>query len=260
MGKRNGLTVLLLAIPAHAGSPAPEAPTLRLVIGETKPPYVIAEERRGVEYDLLTAIVDAAGFRPQVGFAPNKQAQLLLASGQADAVIGNSGGFLSEPYIAYKNMAISLCRNNIRLAKVADLGRYRVGSFQNAQRYLGPEFAAMAAKNPDYWERSPQIIVNRLLYSGRIDVAISDINIFQHFTAQLDPRFDKRQALCFHSLFPPTLYRLAFRDQSARDRFNAALRQVEKSDLYTVLAQRYRLPTQQGRAYFKPPEGEEKNN
>ncbi|MFC4161289.1 substrate-binding periplasmic protein [Chitinimonas lacunae] len=254
MGYRHGLLTLLLSTTVLGAATTPELPPLRLVIGETKPPYVLAAERRGIEYDLLTAALDSAGYRPLVSFAPNKQAQLQLAAGQADAVISNSGGFLSDPYIAYKNAAISLCRNKLRIHKVPELDRYRVASFHNAQRYLGPEFAAMAARNPDYIERSPQIILNRLLYSGRVDVAISDINIFQHFTAQLDPRLDTRQPLCFHSLFPPTLYRLAFRDQTARDRFNRALRQILRGDFYETLAQRYRLPMENGRPYFKPPE------
>ena len=237
----------LLALGAEPGLP------LRVALGETKAPYVMAEERRGVEYELVTTILRAAGYQPQVSFAPNKRAQEWLATGRVDAAIANDGGYLSDPYITYQNMAITLCRRQIRLDSVPDLGRYRVAAFQNAQRFLGPDYAAMAAGNPDYVEQSPQIAVNRLLYTGRTDVAVADINIFLQFNDELGPGVDAQPSLCPHALFPPTPYRLAFREAAVRDRFNKALHLLYLQGFYEALAKRYRLPSPQGRPSFKPP-------
>lgn len=249
---RRRAALLCALLPALAPAAEP-GPPLRVAIGETKPPYVLAEERRGVEFELVTTVLRAAGYQPQVLFAPNKRAQGWLAEGRVDAAIANDGGFLSSPYIAYQNMAITLCSHRIELNSVAELGRYRVAAFQNAQRFLGPGYAAMAAGNPNYVEQSPQIAVNRLLYSGRTDVAVADINIFQQFNDELGPGLDAQQSLCPYSLFPPTLYRLAFRDEQARDRFDKALGLLAQQGFYETLAKRYGLPAPQGKPSFKPP-------
>ncbi len=263
-----GALAILMAVPAFAAdtaaAPAPAspaqdapAPVLRIVLGETKPPYVVAEQRRGIEYRIVTALLDAAGYRYSVQFAPNKRAQLLLAGGEADAVIGGSGGYLSAPYIAYKNMAITLCERHIQLAEIADLARYRVAAFQNASLFLGPEYAHVAGANREYHEVSPQIGINRLLYGGRVDVAISDINIFQYFSRELDDKFRPGRPLCAYPLFPPTLYRLSFAHEVQRDRFNAALKQMLKGSLYEDVAREYGIALGSGpvsgEPYFKPP-------
>ncbi|WP_051709778.1 substrate-binding periplasmic protein [Andreprevotia chitinilytica] len=244
------MLALLLVAPC---SWAAGEPVLRVAIGETKPPYVWEEEKRGVEYDLVSTILRTAGYQPEVLHAPNKRAQSWLISKQVDAVIGNEGGFVSEPYIAYKNMAITLCSSKLELHSIPDLQRYNVVAFQNAQRYLGTDFALMAASNRGYSEASPQISLDRLLYSHRTDVAISDINIFQYFSTHLNAQLDGSQPLCPFALFPPTLYRLVFREEAARDRFNQALAQTLRSGLYESLAQRYALPAPNGKPYFKPP-------
>lgn len=239
----------LLALGAEPALP------LRVALGETKEPYVMAEEQRGVEYELVTAALRLAGYQPQVSFAPNKRAQEWLAAGRVDAAIANGGGYLSDPYITYQNMAITLCSHHLELSSVTDLGRHRVAAFQNARRFLGPDYAAMAAGNPDYVEQSPQIAVNRLLYSGRTDVAVADINIFLQFNDELGPGIDAQPSLCPFALFPPTPYRLAFRDAAARDRFNKALRLLNRQGFYEALAKRYGLPMPQGRPSFKPSAG-----
>lgn len=249
---RRMAALLCALLPALAPAAEPGVP-LRIAIGETKAPYVMAEEQRGVEYELVSTALRAAGYQPQMLFAPNKRAQGWLAERRIDAAIANDGGFVSRPYIAYKNMAITLCFRHIELNGVADLGRYRVAAFQNAQRFLGPDYAAMAAGNPNYVEQSPQIAVNRLLYSGRTDVAVADINIFQQFNDELGPGLDTQQALCPYALFPPTLYRLAFRDEEARDRFDKALGVLAQQGFYEMLAKRYGLPAPQGKPSFKPP-------
>ena len=55
---RHALLALLLgALSAH---PAAQ-PTLRVALGETKLPYVDAEQGKGVEYDIVTQALNLAG-------------------------------------------------------------------------------------------------------------------------------------------------------------------------------------------------------
>jgi ABC-type amino acid transport substrate-binding protein len=126
-----------------------------------------------------------------------------------------------------------------------------VAAFQNAHLFLGNDFAAMAAGNQDYRE-PPQTSINRMLYARRIDVGISDINVFKGINDELKRESSTLEPWCPYALFPPTQYRLAFRNRNARDLFNKALKRALKGELYESLSKRYHLPSISGHPYFKP--------
>ncbi|QLI81695.1 transporter substrate-binding domain-containing protein [Chitinibacter fontanus] len=225
------------------------APTLRIGLGESKLPYIDAEQRTGVEYEIISAIFQQAGLKISIDHLPNKRAQYLFNQGKLDAYISTAGQYASNPYIVYQNMAITLCERQIKLASMTDLARYQVGAFHNASQLLGDEFAKQASDKTRYTELAQQELLNRMLALGRIDVAVSDINIFQHFN-QLQHRVPT--AICPYALFPPTHYRLIFHNASLQARFNQALAQTLNSKLYEQLATKYKLSLERGRPYFKP--------
>ena len=227
-----------------------QAAPLQIAIGESKMPYVDAATQSGIEYELVTRALHDAGYAFEVQHFPNKRAQIQFSQGRLDAIIATAGAIVSDPYIAYQNMAITLCERRITISKVSDLANYQTGAFHNANKFLGDDFARIAADPERYREASPQILLNYMLLAQRIDVAISDINIFQHAELAADPQ--ARQPLCSYALFPPTLYRLQFRDPLVRDRFNQALSNLRNSGFYGALARKYKLPLDRSRPYFKP--------
>ena len=239
-----GLGFLLFGCGGLHGAP------LQIAIGESKLPYVSAETRSGVEYELVTRTLQDAGYAFDVQHMPSKRAQMQFARGQLDAVIVTDGSIVSEPYIAYKNMAITLCDQRITLGKPSDLAPLQTAAFNNASKFLGEDFARIASNPEQYRELSPQKLMNRMLWARRIDVAIADINIFQHDQQEVDPQSSK--TLCPFAIFAPTLYRLEFRDPSVRDRFNQALGQLRANGFYEALAVKYKLPVDRKRPYFKP--------
>lgn len=239
-----GLGCLLFGCSALHGAP------LQVAIGESKLPYVSAENRSGVEYELITRTLQDAGIDFELQHLPNKRARLMFERAQLDVAIATEGAIVSEPYIAYKNMAITLCEQQIKLRKTADLAPYQTGAFNNAIQFLGADFTRIAANLMHYREISPQKLMNGMLMAKRIDVAIADINIFQHDQREVDPQGSK--ALCPFAIFAPTLYRLEFRDPAMRDRFNQSLSQLRASGFYEALAKKYQLPLDRQRPYFKP--------
>ena len=239
---------LLICLASSSAWSAP--PVLRIALGETKMPYVSAQTRSGIEYDIVTQALKNAGYTAQLNYLPNKRAQLELQEGRLDAAISNHGMYLSEPYIAYQNMAITLCSRQAVVASVADLAHYQTAAFHNARQYLGADFAQIAKDRQRYRELSPQQLLNRMLLAQRVDVVISDINIFKHEQSLADPQ--AKQALCPFTIFLPTLYRLQFRDSKVRDRFNLALKGLREQGLYEQLAKKYDLLLDSHRPYFKP--------
>lgn len=228
--------------------------TLTVALGQNKPPYTISTPPGGIEYDLISAIAMAMGYQPNITFVPNARAQLMLAAGGIDAAIGNEGPYVSDPYIAYQNVAIKLSARYLPLDSIKDLAHYRVAAFQNAHLYLGKEFAAVSASNKEYRESSPQQSANRQLYRHRTDVVISDANIFLYLNRQIELEVDTTQPVTMVRLFPPTQYRLEFRNAELRNRFNQALKHVLESGLYERLARKYLVPSDtRGEPYFEPP-------
>ncbi len=240
------LPLLLLASTAHWAAAAP----LRVAIGETKPPYVDAELKQGIEYEIITTAFKQAGIEIDLQHMPNKRAQVLFEQGKLDAAINTTGKNASDVYIVYKNMAIALCERNIKLNAVRDLAQYQVGAFHNAHQFLGDDFAHIASKPQQYMETAQQYLLNRMLALGRIDVAISDISIFQHFNLELEA--SQRRALCPYALFPPTQYRLTFQHSAPQQKFNRAIAQLKASQFYESLAKKYGLTTDKQQPYFKP--------
>ena len=215
---------------------------LRIALGENKPPYAITSPPSGIEFDILTMVVAGMGMKADIKFIPNTRALEMLKYGELDAAVGNSGEFLSDPYISYENVAISLASSKIELQTITELGNYQIVAFQNAKLYLGAEFAQMAQTNKGYREISPQILINRQLYSSRAPVAISDLNIFLNLNNQLDTSFNIKQPLKIHRLFSPTQYRLVFNSPGYREAFNISLKKVVASNPFPALAQKY-LPS-----------------
>lgn len=246
---------LAWVVSLFAGPAAAENETIHVVLGETKLPYIDATHQRGIEYDLVTDVLAEAGYYPKVSFAPNKRAVAMFATGQVDVVIGQVSRFQSEPYISYQNQAITLCNRRIQLHGISDLSQYRIAAFHNARNFLGPDFARMAAANRNYHEASPQIVVNRMLYGDRADVAISDVNIFENLIDELDPVLHPSAPLCLFHLFPPTPYRLSFHSEEAMVRFNEALARLTEHGMYARLAKRYGVHANAGWPYFRPGAG-----
>ena len=220
------------------------AEVLHVGFGTHKPPYIYEGERRGLEYELIERAAQNAGFEVTVYYAPMERLHLMLRRGEIDAIATThqrSGvkAYYSQTYIYYHNVAVALARRGYRIEHIADLGNYSVSAFQRARLLLGPEFERMALNNPRYREEALQINRNRLLYSGRVDVVVGDKRILRYFNREVADQVDVTQALSWFEMFPPTPYRVGFRLDRQRQRFDEGLRKLRESGEYQRIEQRY---------------------
>ena len=220
------------------------ADTLRIGFGTDKPPYVFENEPRGLEYELVTAALRAAGYTVQVHYAPMERLHMALRREELDGIATTnerSGvqAFYSDTYIYYHNVVMALTSRGYNINQLADLSRYSISSFQRARYLLGPEFQAVADANPRYREEALQINRNRLLYSGRVDLVIGDPRILRYFNREVADQVDTRQPLTLYLLFPPTPYSVGFRESEMRDRFNRGLQAIRESGEYLRIEQHY---------------------
>ena len=238
---------ILLAAALIVGGARPAlADDVSVVIGFSLSPYVIADEQRGMEYDIVKAALALEGHTMVPQYVPLGRVSKVMEAGRADAAMtqrpeaGLTAQF-SDIYITYRNYAITLASRHLKIDRVEDLAGKSILAFQNATIYLGPSYKASVTRNPFYREEARQVSQPVLLFLGRIDVVIADRNIFNWFAhdPEVTSKVDTTQAVEYHPLFPPTDYRMAFRDGALRDSFNRGLAALRASGEYARIVARY---------------------
>jgi polar amino acid transport system substrate-binding protein len=235
----------VVAILVFVAAGAATAAEIRAVVGLRLAPYVSEGRGDGLEYQYVELIMNRLGYEVKPTFVQLKDVGGVLKSGRVDMALATKeavapGFALSKPYVAYRNAAISLTRRGLSIQSMDDLKPYSVAAFENAPLYLGPQFGMVVASKKDYSEYANQLAQNVLLYQGKVDVVVADINIFTylddmvraHHTAAVQP-------VTFHRLFPPSAYCIAFRDPALRDRFDAVLAHAHELKGYAEISKRW---------------------
>ncbi|MDK2125169.1 substrate-binding periplasmic protein [Parachitinimonas caeni] len=221
-----------------------QAELLRVGFGTNKPPYIFEAEKRGLEVDIIEQAALRAGYEIEPFFAPLERLHQMLGRGQLDAIattnqMSGIQAHYSAPYIQYQNFAVALASRRLEIRTIADLGKYSVSAFQRARFLLGSEFQAMASSNPNYREEAQQIVRNRLLYAGRIDVIVGDRRIIEYFNREVGNLVDVKQPLTWFAIFPPTQYQLGCKLATQCERFSDGLQALRSSGAYEQIEKRY---------------------
>ncbi len=241
------MALLIMAAPACARE-------IRVGIGFALAPYVIRNGNTGLEVEVIREALALAGHTAKFVYLPNLRLPVAYAQDVVDCVAVNSAydvqsdsgrkGFHSATTVLYQNFAITTeaCRCDIR--SVNDLASRKVLGFNNAKKYLGPEYAAIVGKNKLYSELSDQSLQVRMLYTGRVQVVVSDKLIFLWWRSKMIKMFPEEsnglsQPLVFYPIFPSAPRQVTFSDSADRDAFNAGLAQLKKSGRYQVLLDKY---------------------
>lgn len=227
-------------------SPPGHARDVTVAIGLSLSPYVISDENRGMEFDIAREALALEGHAMRPRYLPLIRVVKEIETGQTDAALTQQDNrgipvHYSDVYITYQNVAITLASRQLRIERMEDLTGKSILAFQKATLYLGPAFKAAVEGNPQYREEAKQVLQPAMLYHDRIDVVIADRNIFSWFARQpeVTAKADTTQPLHIHPLFPPTDYRVAFRDPGLRDDFNRGLAKLKAGGDYDRIIQRY---------------------
>lgn len=220
------------------------AQSLRFGFGTHKPPYIYENQARGLEYDIVLAAASLGGLEVEPYYAPMERLSMMMRKGQLDAMattneLNGDSPFYSDVYIRYQNVAVALRSRNLTIERISDLTAYSVNAFQRARVMLGSEYQTMAESNPRYREEAFQIARNRMLYSGRVDVVVTDMRILRYFNREVHTQVDVSQPLTIYPIFPVTDYKLGCLKQSDCERFSKGLALLRSSGDYALIEQRY---------------------
>ncbi|MCC2617073.1 transporter substrate-binding domain-containing protein [Aestuariibacter halophilus] len=221
-----------------------EAKNLDVAVGWTKPPYVIADGNTGFELDLVRSVFRSMGHDITPIYVPFGRSQTMLKEGMVDLTLtmteqmGIPSAQLSDEYVVYQNVAISLKSSKLAIDSIEQLHHHTVVAFQNASLVLGDEYRQAVEQSRLYIELPEQRRQVEMLLMGNAAVAVMDINIFIHLSRVLTGE-NQLYNVNVHKLFPATPYRVGFKDAALKEAFNLALARFMASDQYQWLKYNY---------------------
>lgn len=230
------------------------AEEVRVGIGFSIPPYVIKSDNSGLEVEVIRAALKARGHEAIFVYLPNLRLPLALERSEVDCVASNAAYkiekdvgrkvYASDVTVVFQNYAIALEKKHLDIQSVADLTDKNVLAFNNAAKYLGTEFAAMAEANSRYWELADQSLQVRLLYSERVDVVVSDKRVFHYWRnklveSSLSDSINLDQPVIFNPIFPSAPRHVAFATSPLRDDFNAGLAEIKANKDFDQVVEKY---------------------
>jgi len=218
--------------------------TIQVGVGLSLPPYVLSNENKGIEIDIVKEVLVNAGYKVEFVYLPFHKVPKALSRNEVDAAItiNESSGikdvFYSDSHITYQNVAIGLQSNKFTVKNIDDLSQYRVVAFQNATKYLGEKFHSMAKNNKGYTEKSKQELQVSMLYGKRTQLVVLDINIFKYYRNK-ESKLNTALPIDVFEIFPPTHYKLAFINKDYVDVFNKGLKNIKGSGRYKEIIESY---------------------
>lgn len=239
------LTIITLAI----FSSSIMAKNVRVSFTKSMPPYLYENDNRGIELEIIKAAFNSQN----VSLAPYDnihyiRAAKLLKKRRVDAVVSNLHNqaykstqteiFDSESTLSYMDCAISLKSQKIKYDKMSDYSDKVIWAFKSAKEVLGPEFKKAVDNNPHYTENYDQKNMIHMLIRNRVDIVISDRNIFNH--TMLESVGKKSELFEFKKLIPKTPRNLKFHNKNLRDTFNKGLKEIKNNGVYQKILDKYK--------------------
>lgn len=230
------------------------AQEVRVGIGFSLPPYVIRGKDSGMEVDVIREALKAAGHKAHFVYLPSLRLPVDFLQGDIDGVAVNRGfdleresgrkAYPSNMTVYFQNYAMTLRGSLLTIDEVKDLAGLSVLAFNNAPKYLGPSFGAVVRNNPRYYELADQALQVRMLYSGRVQVVVSDKRIFLWWRDKArksfaDKKLDMTAPVTFHPIFSPAPRVVYFNTPEIRDAFNEGLSRIVESGLYDQIISGY---------------------
>ncbi len=231
---------------------------VRIHITESIKPFALPESNSGLQSEIIRAAFATQAVQTEIVFLPGARAWGDYAHGDIDVITNAKPDsqlsivLSSWPVLTFYNSAITLKSKSLKLRSVRDLGNLRVLAFQNASRFLGPEYADMAAANKNYGESST--VRAMMLQEDRVDTIISQPDVFRFSLitqAKMLNRVAELDAFEYHKIFPTSnKYWLGFRTESLRDQFERGIAAIYASGEIDKIFSRYQKDYATSRGMF----------
>lgn len=213
------------------------------------PPYLSQDKKSGIERDIIYSALTQAGYESiSIENVHYLRAIELVKSGSIDAIVSNQSNTIyssnlpgistSHKTLDYVDCAISLASQNLQLKTIYDYYDKHIWAFKSASTTLGQDFQLMTQNNKKYTEDVDQLKQLDMLAMKRIDIAISDRNIFS--SKHKNSRKYQSLEFSFDNIAPPTSRVIRSMDRTLIQKFNKGLEGIQGNGEYQAILSKYR--------------------
>lgn len=220
-----------------------------MLAGLSKPPFVIAEEDKGMQIEIIEAAFANSDRVVHFTYLPLSRHLDVFQSREFDGVITLAeqakvkGIYLSTPYIIYQNVVVTLADSALDINNFDDLVNLKVAAFQGAVRFLGEKYSDTFKNSTSYTELADQKSQIGLLFSGRVDAVVMDVNIFKHLLANKRHEDSHRKIYnkkyLMHFLFKPKVYTAGFKSKQLSQQFDQGVKAIIANGSYQKIIDSY---------------------
>lgn len=234
MQQRMWLLALFFCAMPHAATP------LRVGLGVSDQVFKNPTAQNGYEQLLVNELLQTLQLPHQIIKVPHARLRQMLMAGELDLAVrqqqpGLSGVYLTSPYSRVYNKAFALADFRGPLQSVTDLANYRLTAFQNATGVLGPIYAAVTARSPEYRELTDHTQAVLMLLKGRTQLLVMNEKTLENVLTGLGRT---RSELREFDLFKVTEFRLGSRDAALIKELDKLLVLWQGNGRLQLLAQR----------------------
>ena len=214
----------LVLISAVQATP-PDNEPLRIGVTSGSPPYIYSiEDGRGLDPDILTAIVAKMGGKPEFVPVPYARLSLVLRTKKVDAVTfwtqpKDVTCYAGKPYRFWRNALFTVHRTDVAEDPTI-LSTGRLGIFMGSDHMAGQ----LSDVGIDYDSLQKISTINaavRMMLYERLDGYIGDYPTVVYNFAKEDP--DRQYKAEIRHFFPPMPQRLCFTETNQARAFDSAL-------------------------------------
>ncbi|XQW86291.1 substrate-binding periplasmic protein [Thalassotalea piscium] len=215
-----------------------------IITGLNKPPYVFEETHTGIQLDLISEAFKDSDFVFSYMHIPLGRGVTGYQQFNADVLLTVLPDFkfpemhISQPYVFYQNIAVSLLENDFSIKSIEDLAGKNISAFQNAKKFLGDKFDKISTNFMSYRELPEQQKQIQSLFLHRTDVIILDINIFKSYLRRYADS-DLAKPFKVHYIFDERPYSAGFRSEALRDTFDASIKEMRANGTYQLIVDKY---------------------
>jgi polar amino acid transport system substrate-binding protein len=217
---------------------------LEIIAGLSKPPFIIEDNNSGIELDIFHSAFGKHNKEVTFIHVPFGRSRTSFHRLNADGIITvlpdyqHPKAFVSEPYIIYQNVAVSLRENKFVIDDIKSLSGKSIIAFQNAKKYLGDDYLKTINSSMEYREIADQMKQIEMLFSRRTEVIILDINIFKYFvkthtSGQYSQKFN------IHYIFNERPYAAAFKTEENKMLFDKGIKLIKQEGIYQTIMDKY---------------------
>lgn len=223
---------------------APKVQAVTVGMGNFEP-YFVSRTKSGVFADVIQAVFDKLpGYEPVFVFGhSNRALWASFEAGRVDAVANvfeahQLGSCRSEPAFRFRDVAVSLADSQFAIDSIEDLRGKSLVTFEGAQDFFGPGFAAIVDP-ARFLEVTKPSLQAKMLYGGRYQVSVGDLFIFLNARRKLDARAVGSSEVVIHDIFPSIETRMGFTDTTLCKAFDKALAELKASGEYDRIYERH---------------------